>query len=669
MDVYADILLAFPQEWARFGERFVPGLASDIDHLRPSALDSVMSSLAEELREIMRTGSSEFVYRALGLAYKVIAESIALRAHALWQTMLSHLVLAYRLSTETENAQASARAAELSLRYQFELANFHAGLVITDRTADFQSRLESLQLLDAWFDSLIELMKLIIEAEDLERLRWVNDQWEQVLEHWDPEFDDPNRVQVEIMEREFGPEDQQVVQARADMERNQELASLKADLVRKRQRSRFGLLWWAFRVWEAHGSDSFDIMLESFVTMSALADAASAAMRSELEEMPPWSRWLLASLPEGRAHALATDSALIGAFLAASMIKMNGETISVADLKWLGPRRDEAGGLLDSLAADPRILSRMNSETASARVGQLKTLISTAAAEQAEDLAASLRSAPLNEQKVQSFHAELRSTWESDRLLAPLFRHHSRFELVEEPRTLEQTEGLFGRNELLSKGLFTDIQPVIGLDMVAHERGSDLARGEVQKLIGLFDEAPQGDVGDRDIPAAVTNVLNELREAGYNPSAIFLPVQWRLNQELGLAPVGPMNPPAPPWLADERSHWYEGSFEEVDVFESTAVPGDRLLAVDIARWGRVSQWLLPGGDELLIELTSFDEAEALELLRDDLRLLADKGGEEERVKALMERVRLRLIERFAIEVSDQDAARSLPIPEPLRGPG
>jgi hypothetical protein len=55
------------------------------------------------------------------------------------------------------------------------------------------------------------------------------------------------------------------------------------------------------------------------------------------------------------------------------------------------------------------------------------------------------------------------------------------------------------------------------------------------------------------------------------------------------------------------------------------------------RWGRLTQWIVTEqGEELLVAITDFDEGKALELVRAQPTLLANKGDEEQRVKSLME---------------------------------
>jgi len=670
VEIYGDVLLTFPQEWARYGAVFDSTLAGDLEGLRPSPLDNIMRILFQELQEALRIGAREFVDEALDLAYRVLAESVGLKAHALWKSMLTHLRLAYQLASDSADGESARLARELSVRYQFEIGRYYLGSVIESADAEAEDRKAAVQFLDQWFDELLELLRFVIEIGDANQLVSLNDQWEQVLEYWQPEFESPADYEVERLETQFGSGDPRVVRARQEHAINKELAELKAALETKRLSYRVGLLWWALRHWEGDDDSRravFEGLLGAFPDLTSLANATASALALEIQGMPPWSRWELATRMEGRVHALATDLALLGAFLTAVVMRVN-EPVSAGLFKPLGHHIEAAQELLENVARDRRVLSSMDAEVIERRVGATRTALQQAAGERAVEAAAALRAAPLSAEKVAAFRSGVQGAWEETRVIGPIFEQFGRFIIEANLSDVDESEGWFGREELMPKHMFTDVREVGGLDMIARQLGESVTLGEVSLFVRRLADAPQATVEDAEVGAAITAAAAEMRAAGLKPGIVMVPVSWQLEQalEVGHFERSEESEQASVFEGDRRRHWFRGMTAGMHVIRSTSVPVDRLILIDLEHWGRLRQWPLDRA-HLLVEVVGFNEESARDLVRSQPNLFAEAGDESGRVNAVLERVRTRIRERFRFEVEDEAAVRFVPLPAELRG--
>lgn len=673
MDVYGDILLTFPREWARYGETFVPALASDMELLGPSDLDNIMSALFEEQREIMKSGAREFMRASLELYYRVLAEAVGLRAHALWIAVLAQLRNVYQLSTEFEDHVADL-ARERAVRYQFEIGRLYVGSLLEDEDADPATRQDALTFIEEWFDEFVELLRFVVDRGHTEDVTSLNARWGQVLEHWQPEFESPTEFDVDALEAELGPEAARAIQARERLASNRALAARKSTLLETRQTYRAGLLWWAFRRWQGEPgpkSDTFFSLLEPFPTNAALIDAITAATRREMHGISPWSRWELFELPEGEGHSISTDLALLGVLVAVLLLRADSQPISPGELEGLGDGLDAAQGMLQALVADPRILSTMDTETAQARANAVREALDQAKAARVVEAAEALRAAPLNEEKVASFRRDTKAGWEDTRVLVPMFEHFGGLLVDSDQSALGETEGWFGRDEFLPKELFSDVRVVGGLDMIAHQIGESLTRGEIMRFLRMLSDTPQAQVSENEVSRAMDATVKEMLKLGYKPGVVLIPISWQLERELHVGKfMEPDNADSQEnvFFGERRRTWYAGQAAGMYVFKSTSVPTDRMFLVDLERWGKVRQWTLSEtGEQLIVDVWGFTDESARELLDAHPGIYSERGSIDLRVGLLLERVRVRVRERFRIELEDENAARFFPLPVDLRG--
>jgi hypothetical protein len=344
--------------------------------------------------------------------------------------------------------------------------------------------------------------------------------------------------------------------------------------------------------------------------------------------------------------------------------------LSSQDLEWVVGREDEFAGLLESLKTDSRIADNVGIEVAETRAAEIENAFEKARRDRARDLSNELADAPIDPAKVKAFTKGARSTWDSARLLGPLFAAFSTYEIL---TTEAKGPEWFGRDELLPKGLFTSTQEVHGLDMVWNDIGESIARGEVGRLVESIQNSRQSPpvLESESFQEAIRRAAEKLESEGFSPAVIMVPISWRLQQTLEVGRFfGADRAPSKLNLTGAKAeHWYEGSFEGLEVFESTRVPQERVYVIDLAGLGRLRQWTVDEEGHLLrVELSAYDTADALEAVARQPELFADAGDDEHRAQRLRERVRSKALERFEIVVEDPAAAIYVPVPNDLQGP-
>lgn len=669
VDVYVNVLLAFPRAWQRYGERFEAGLARDLDWLGISPIDQIETNLFEELLSALRSGSREIARAPLELAFRVMAESVALKARALWIAMLRFLRLAHVRAQEVGEAEIRDLAADHAIRYQFELGQYYAARLLEDDAAPMEDREMAADYVKDLFESIGEMMKAMLRRGDLDALERTDNRWSQVLEYWQPEYVTPREFEVQFLEQTREPDDPEVILAREAAQRNARLATLKQELVELRQHYRFALTVWAFRSWQVTDDQSgapFRLLAEHFSDPASIADGADIALRREFDRgTSPLSAWLVSELPEGQAAAIPTDSLVLTTFLALLLklpsVALQGQLPTYA---WVASRRDELEQLLTSLEADPRGQQLAANRSGESYTAVRRLLTETAQAQQAEE-AAALRDAPLDAERLGSFQRGVEEGWRSSRLAYYLFDRLSA--IRQEPRNPRDQEGWFGQDLLIPKGLFVE-GSVHGGDLIARDLGRNLSHGEMNQLIAQFREAQpsatSGLIQDQVLEAAETQ-----RSSGFQPSLLIMPFNWRLEDVLGLGRLSGPPPPPPGWeLPEGMRQYYQGTIEDVVVLSWPDMPFDRIYLLDLRSFATWLQWPADPGREIRVRIHAYEEQEAINLAGEDDELLRQPGVEsvEDRARKLRENVLVSIRERFTISVDNRGAVVYLAVPEDLR---
>lgn len=168
------------------------------------------------------------------------------------------------------------------------------------------------------------------------------------------------------------------------------------------------------------------------------------------------------------------------------------------------------------------------------------------------------------------------------------------------------------------KALFIEGGRMIGADMVARDVGRAVAHLELRNLIEPMANVRPRRIVAQDVASdAPQDFVEQLRDLivriieTTRPSYIvlFVPVQWRLSQALGLSFLGAGDVAPEQWALSEGSaHAFAGFFSDAPAFHFPEVPEDALYVVDLARYVRGETWPLTDAEEVSVRVLTEDEA-------------------------------------------------------------
>jgi hypothetical protein len=375
-------------------------------------------------------------------------------------------------------------------------------------------------------------------------------------------------------------------------------------------------------------------------------------------------------LPEGRAHSIGIDISFLETFLTLPLMRINPETSQapLPALAWMRTYRDKLERLLTGLADEEAIHRLIEPDQLSARLETLAQLISDAARRRQDLEDEELRNAAISQERSDKFTSTLKDSWVKHRIAPPLFRWVRAYSRDESP---DSDAGWFGMDRLLPKDLFVDESRVVGGEMVAADLGRALAHGEMDRLCAELADSTELEVGGETFAGRVRNGIDGQSEAGYSVQLVLTPVSWRIHRDMGLPERFAPRPelPASLELPSESLHWYAGTLDGAVVIDWPAVPNDRIYFVDLNAFGLWRQYpASTEGEEVLVEIRTYDETSALELAQRDPNLLRtpERESVEARATELRKHVLLHVRTRFILERKDPVAARFLGIPQDLQ---
>jgi hypothetical protein len=128
---------------------------------------------------------------------------------------------------------------------------------------------------------------------------------------------------------------------------------------------------------------------------------------------------------------------------------------------------------------------------------------------------------------------------------------------------------------------------------------------------------------------------------------------------------------APAWVREGESRSaFVGMVEGVPVLDVIDMPDDRIVVVALDRFLGWHQWQLAEGHEVAVELTTYNEQEALALAWEhrDLFRNEERTTDEARSRHIRTLLLLNVYERFRVDVVNAEAGRWLRVPEETHGP-
>lgn len=667
-ELYEHLLLVLPETWARYGQQYAGGIEGGANPFELSVQDYLERHLYEQMTQAARSGSRDVAHDALDLPIIVAQRALELRALALTKRMVLLWVAARRSMlryADDEDIQnllgwSWLRLSEYAMRPE---------MLVTDDDSDTHAReLGRDALLQVW-DGYAAICKdvLDIRPRDTQLLGEINEVWDQPLQHWDPEYARPHEFELQpAIDR--GEPAQAVERLRVAVEENQARTEVKREIVDWRALHRFGLLFWILRnVRERGDADRWMAAWRTFAgyfgDVPRLAQILDKGIEADWEERGRWSNWVLDTLPKRQVHGLAVDLEFIQTFvvLAVSLIAPDGPTPQIEPLKFGRGRLEDPRATVEGIIAIENLKSLLPPDRLDERANLLISALEAMRTVQKEREEQAVIDAPLDRELVDEFVAKLRDAWRTSRTLRAAF---------EAAGAVDRVEGAFGERSgsqikrWTLKSMFIREPRVYGLEHMAEEWGRGLAGWEWHALVERADASPATTItAGMTAAERVRAALAELRDAGFVPSLVVVPMNWRLYQALDLRPARDRggDAPTPAWLEDDEGRSsFIGTIDDVAVLERHDVPENRAYVFDLAAFARFRERDVPDpAGPVTVEVTAPDEEKVRQLVREDRVEFDEELDDEAKVRRLRQQVVVDAIYPFEVDVSDAAAARHL----------
>lgn len=652
---YAETWLAWPQEWAQYGQRLEGGLLGGLEPFRIGPTDDLKRNIATTVQLATDQGMRDHVHAFEGLLWRVGFEAVRLQALDLISEM--NTLARWLLTTRSHSyPDLASIAREKAWRFQIELCEYAGRTLDSDEAGVELAEMAAAQVREC-FSSLIESLRLLFDAGHYETFRQLDNRFRKILEYWDPSRREALARQIVEDPERFGADDASVGRARTVLE----LEKIRADLDKLRRGGRLAVLGWILR----SGSDLSDIDVVDVVRelagtlgpVSELMDAAGWALDDSREFM---SRWTALDQPELEAGFIDTEGPILRA-LAASLLSRS-EVRQIPPFPWITEGRTQRfEELVEDVAGWSHLWNRLGEslEDVEERRTIVVNLMRSAEQQQRDREDVELIERELDASKVQAFRASVVDGWREHRVL-PDLAERTNLDVGQIPES-EWTGDQFGfRPQLDPKGLFVTPTNWVGLEDNGRERGRNLAQSEVTAIVRQMTAEGQeveavGEVSDR-----LTTLLAQLRGEGYEPSLIVLPIDWRLARSLGLES----------WRHDVGRGGLgpnlKGSVDQVPVIDWWEVPENQIFAVDLERFCEVREAVGEAGESQppAVSVEKVDEKLADEIIS-GWGPGKDPEDERERRRRVLTSVRTRILRPFEVKVLDGNAVRFVRLPDEM----
>lgn len=658
--MYAEVWLAWPRAWARYGQQLRGGLMGGLEPFRMRPTDELKRNVFTTIQLAVDNGLRDHVHSLHGILWKVGFESVRLGATDLIAEM--NALARWTLLTDSrDHPKLAAVATENAWRFQVELCEY-AARPLDDDPVDIEAARDAAGQVRQCFSSLVESLRSLFDAGKYEVFRGLDLRFRKMLAHWDPARHEPLADLISEDPVRFGVDADRARRAHMVLE----LEKIRSELETLRRAGRLSILGWMLRRGgDAQMSeDAIRLARESagsLGTIDELIEATGSALDDSHETL---SKWIMLDRPELEVGIVDSEGPVLTAVAMSLLSRPSVDTIPAAS--WINDHRASRLHEIVSDVADWEYLWGRLGETPAGvheRAANVQSLLSTAQTEQTDKDQQELAARPLDEAKVRAFQSAVVSGWRDHRVLPDLVaRSGLRLRNV---LTGDWAGPRFGfAPHLDPKGLFVSPTNWVGLEDNGKERGRQLAQGEVSAVLGLLAEHAVNIEVDGDAPQRLRALLENLRADGQEPSLVVLPIDWRLSQSLG--------------LEEGRTYRYEGGlgrslkglFEGIPVIDWWDLPKDRIFAVDIARFCEAEEGVEEDGTPTQPEVTvePIDE-ELADEITSHWDALDDPSAEHERKVRVLTSVRTSILRPYRVELRETGAARFVSIPQSERDDG
>jgi hypothetical protein len=676
-DVYERLLLAQPETWARYGQRFGPDAAGGLHPFQFTLFDRVERRLYEELELAVMSPSREIGREALNLPVAVAFGTIEPRAIALARRMLRLFVAIQQVLVRSP---ASDKRSALLGNSWLRLSEYGRSVerLVTDDESSADDRDYGAQALRQVFDAYTLMGKAFIDHNPRESGAFseLNRYLGEFLQHWDPEHDDPQNWQVELLAQRVDADPIELARLRARVEEKAARVKVKDDLETWRAAQRFSLLWWSLRRLRDSGDSGFVDAWNAFVgyfgDIEETAHVVDSAIEADFSDRGPWSDWVLSGLAMGQAHALAVDWEFLQTFivLAINNVPPDGPAPQVDPLEWLATRTHDIRGTVDGVIANENLRPLLPEERLQDRADRVVEAIEAMLRAREQQEEQRMIDSTLDPDAVAEFREDVRRAWAARRLVGPALIDAGMYEVPGGDPPEGTRWGIVP--ELIVKGLFIPEPRVLGGDWRATDIGRGLAESEMRRLAERAFESTEYS-GDEETSLAedLRGAIADVRPHG-EKLIVLVPSRWRLIQSLELTLAerrgGGARPPR--WVPQEEAHEsFVGTADDIPVFEAREMPADKIAVIAVDSFVRWRQWKLQDDHEIHISITDYDDQGARALVEEDgaLYLTEERTTVEARAREVRKAVLLDVYERFEVEIVEPEAARWLTVPDDLRG--
>jgi hypothetical protein len=675
-EVYEHLLLAQPETWARYGQRFGPDVAVGVHPFALTLLDRVERRLYEELELAVLSPSREIGRDALNLPIAVAFRTIELRAIALAGRMLRLLAA---IEDALIRAPASDKQGALFGNSWLRLSEYGRAVerLVTEDESSEEDRAYGVAALRQVFEAYAVMAKSLIDhsPRETDSLSEINRYLDTFLRHWDPEHERPDKLDVEYLVARGDVQPRELERLRSQLADKQARVALKDELTLWRAAHRFALLAWCLRrLRESEDTayvEAWNAFVGYFGDVEGTARVVDHALETDSGDGSPWSSWGSTERPMmSAARYVGIGGELLQAFVVVALNRTNpdGAVPQIPPFEWLATGSDSFRQEVEDVLAQQRLRQLLPAERLEDRAE--KVIAAIEAMRRARDQQEDQRviDAPLDRAAVEAFRDAVRTAWEASRLIGPAL---VRVGMYETPDGAPPDGTRFGiEPERTLKGLFTPEPRIHGADMRARDIGRELAAGEIKDFAELArDSAEVVAYPAESLAETLRRAIVEVRQ-DEEELIVLVPSSWRLTQSLELTLAkrrgGKAEPPR--WVPKDASESFVGTADGVLVFDSHELPPDRLLVIALNHFARWRQWKADEEHELLVSVIDYDDDAARALVERNPKLFRteERTTVEARAREVRKTVLLDVFERFAIEVVDAHAARWVAVPDDQR---
>ena len=608
-DAYVDTLMEFPKAWRTYRAEYDEAVARGIELFPVGPVDEIRQQFYTNITEALRAGDREIVLTAAYLPVRVASQALDYRAEGLIARMLS-LSPPYLAASWTYGGPAGQVLEERSYRHLLEFVRFYLQPRL-DRGL-IAARLEIADYIQIAFAQIQALLKLGVDAGRTDFVRALDGHWGTLLQHWHGENLEPNPATIPYLEDAVAQGQTDAVARLARAQDNARLVEAVRRLQDYRTTARFGLALWAWRQQPTSWRESFRYFSTHFPGITQITSATTYAIEESYRDQMPWSDWILNQLQEGEAHFIPTTEAIIDTFVAMAIraIVPGEEVRPLPATDWFEQYLDYARNAISEAITDGRN-SDLPDVADRARI--LTDAVQQAAQAQANQERLRIIAAPLVQAKVDEFREQARAALLESRVVPDLLRLTGGVTQLEvRPEDPPLIESYTTKRTLIEGGR------MVGVDMIAKDIARQVAHLELRQLVEPMSDVPRTAIVPADVAAQVQYEFAEqlrrlIMRAGTEPTGdgvmLFLPIEWRLFQALGLPFLGTGTSAPTEWsLSKATAHDFVGDFSGIPVFRFPEVPDGVLYLVDLRRYVRADAWPLTDAEQLAIRTLSEDDA-------------------------------------------------------------